>query len=601
MSTSIQRATTALALLLVAMLFGCDSTEEAEIAPLGDGTVYACRYENPFSKVNECRGYFGGWAKSRVDEECGAVFTGVAGTVSEDPCVDGDAIGICTSNVDEQGLFFKIWFYGGESAVTGRLCGEFLNGTWQDIGGGDSPPPMMTTPLEDALEYMVSTPDVTVTPECTDDACLDVLVESVSGIEFRPVDVEVTTGFIVYPGAQVDPRAYAPLAYRLARQGILTVIVPMPGLFALNGWDRATAMMEARPSVGSWYLGGHSMGGAMTAHFAKENPGVMNGLVLWAAYAGGGDDLSETAEVVMSIYGNSDGVATVEEVEDGKMYLPPDTQYVEIRGGNHAQFGMYGDQDGDNEADLPIEVQHQQIVGATAYFIRSTELSEPVGADPAFQSAPTTAWCEEAQRIIAGLSDPIMDSDVEVITYDVIEEYARSKPSLDQSVEIPLKLSAYVRDQGNAERLDAPPIMPREVWCKLKSQMVIAEQMGVIPAVEQGTCADVNAAVMVWASQQLSGTERAQLEGLQIQFSYLEDEEFETGLEWLGDGSLLIEDLSTEGERAYAIRSSSLKVGDQADVPEDERIPEAYRNVVYCKLLAPAEALRWVRLILAPQ
>ena len=66
---------------------------------------------------------------------------------------------------------------------------------------------------------------------------------------------------------------------------------------------------------------------------------------------------------------------------------------------------------------------------------------------------------------------------------------------------------------------------------------------------------------------------------------------------WLADGTLLVEDVSTDEQRRYSLRSSSLKVGSQADVPEADRLPEAYLNVVYCKLLAPAEALRWMHAI----
>ena len=56
----------------------------------------------------------------------------------------------------------------------------------------------------------------------------------------------------------------------------------------------------------------------------------------------------------------------------------------------------------------------------------------------------------------------------------------------------------------------------------------------------------------------------------------------------------MIENISSESNKRFSIRSPSLKVDDQSNLPEDERIPEIYRNVVYCKLMAPAEALRWI-------
>ncbi len=586
-----------LALVLTGMsLFSaCETKQPEQVAvPAGDGTVYACRYDNPFSQVSECRAYFGGWTREQVDEECSAVFTGVSGAVSEDPCVDDGAIGICTSNPEPSGVFFKIWFYGGESEVTGRLCGEFLNGTWEDLDGGGGETPQTTTPIDDALEFLNSNEEVSVSPQCLDDECLETMVEAFEGFEFTPLRNEPSIGFIIYPGAQVDPRAYAPIAHEIARNGILSIIVPMPGLFALNGWERATDIIAAHPEIQSWYLGGHSMGGAMTAHFAKENPGIMRGLILWAAYAGGGDNLSDSDEVVASIYGNLDGVATVDEIEEGKDLLPADTHYVEIRGGNHAGFGMYGDQEGDYAADIPLAVQHDQVVGATTHFIRATQMEMAPSINPLFTEAPTTEWCGVAQKIVAAVDAPFESSTLVVNTYEGTEEYARSKPSWDPNAEIPLQLSAYIRDQGNATRLDAPSVMPREIWCKLKSQALLMTEMNTTSVGQPGTCADVNRAAIDWALEQLSDEARARFNALNIEFSYPADEEYETGIEWLGDGQLLVEDVSSESARRFSIRSSSLKVDSQSDVPEADRLPEAFRNVVYCKLMAPAEALRWL-------
>ncbi|MBO5521086.1 MAG: hypothetical protein J5973_05370, partial [Eubacterium sp.] len=39
--------------------------------------------------------------------------------------------------------------------------------------------------------------------------------------------------------------------------------------------------------------------------------------------------------------------------------LPADAVVWEIPGGNHAQFGNYGPQDGDGQATIPEEVQQE--------------------------------------------------------------------------------------------------------------------------------------------------------------------------------------------------------------------------------------------------
>jgi hypothetical protein len=196
----------------------------------------------------------------------------------------------------------------------------------------------------------------------TDDT---VAVETEPWLVFRPVGTEPTTGLILYPGGRVDPRAYAPAARALASQGYLVTIVPMPLNLAFFAPNRAAEVMAAFPQVQQWAIGGHSLGGAMAARFASQNPGAVQSLVLWAAYPASGDDLSGHELETVSIYGTRDGLATEEEIAASRPLLPADTVWAPIDGGNHAQFGWYGPQAGDNEATISREAQQAQIVDAT--------------------------------------------------------------------------------------------------------------------------------------------------------------------------------------------------------------------------------------------
>ena len=53
---------------------------------------------------------------------------------------------------------------------------------------------------------------------------------------------------------------------------------------------------------------GHSLGGAMAANFVYTNPGLVDGLVLWAAYPASSNDLSSSEVRVVSISGTLDGL-----------------------------------------------------------------------------------------------------------------------------------------------------------------------------------------------------------------------------------------------------------------------------------------------------
>jgi hypothetical protein len=188
---------------------------------------------------------------------------------------------------------------------------------------------------------------------------------------FSPVIELPTTGFIFYPGGLVDEVGYAPNARAIAAAGYLVVIPPMPLNLAVLAPDAAAEIIAAYPQITHWAIGGHSLGGSMAAAFALNNPGLVDGLVLWASYPAGSSDFSGTGLLVTSIYGTLDGVATSQEVEASSSLLPVGTTWVPIQGGNHAQFGWYGVQKGDNPAAIPHEAQSAQIVAATVALLES--------------------------------------------------------------------------------------------------------------------------------------------------------------------------------------------------------------------------------------
>lgn len=192
-----------------------------------------------------------------------------------------------------------------------------------------------------------------------------------SWIAFQPSVTDKSTGFIIYPGARVDPRSYAPMAKDIAEEGYLVVIVSMPFNLAVFGVEIASDVMRAYPQINSWAIGGHSLGGSMAASFAYRHPGAVKGIVLWASYPSASENLSSQPIKAVSIYGTRDGLTSVSEINASRGLLPPDAVFVEIVGGNHAQFGWYGPQSGDNEATISREEQQAQAVAATLSILRS--------------------------------------------------------------------------------------------------------------------------------------------------------------------------------------------------------------------------------------
>ena len=186
---------------------------------------------------------------------------------------------------------------------------------------------------------------------------------------FEPAGEKPSRGLIIYPGAFVDFRAYAPLARAIAAQGYRTVIVSMPFHLAILGYTRADTIIKEYPEIKKWAVGGHSLGGAMACRYAKNVSGKIDGVVLWASYPSGRFRIDATRLKVASIYGTEDGLATPDKIETSKLHLPKNTEFVRIDGGNHTQFGWYGGgehlQKGDGPATITREQQQAIMVKAT--------------------------------------------------------------------------------------------------------------------------------------------------------------------------------------------------------------------------------------------
>ena len=206
-------------------------------------------------------------------------------------------------------------------------------------------------PMPEALVAMESTPTVTVVDD--------------RPITFMPTE-PTTAGVIIYPGAFVEPRSYAPAAHAIAEEGLFVAIVPMPLGVAILGGYRADDVISAHPEVTDWVIAGHSLGGVMAARYAAEHPDAVDGLVLWAAYPEDSIDLATWDGATASIYGTLDGLTTVQDIDDSRLLLPADTVFVAIDGGNHAYFGWFGEQSGDNPATITRLEQQRTIVDATA-------------------------------------------------------------------------------------------------------------------------------------------------------------------------------------------------------------------------------------------
>ena len=167
-----------------------------------------------------------------------------------------------------------------------------------------------------------------------------------------------TDALIFYPGGKVEETAYAPLLHRLAEQGMDACLVRMPFRLAVFGTNKADQVMKQH-DYEHWYIGGHSLGGAMAASYAAAHGSQLSGVFMLAAYPT--KSLDEKFKAII-IYGSEDGVVNRSKLEKANRDLPKSGKIYVMEGGNHAQFGNYGRQAGDGTAAISSEEQQQRTV-----------------------------------------------------------------------------------------------------------------------------------------------------------------------------------------------------------------------------------------------
>ncbi len=221
-------------------------------------------------------------------------------------------------------------------------------------------------PILNRLPLLVGQDAVVVS---ADEAEVSVVNASGKVLVIEPADVDARVALILYPGGLVRPQAYEWLGHALATRGVRTLIPEMPLDLAVLGKDRATQVADDLAGDLPVVIGGHSLGGAMAASYAAENPEALAGLVLLAAYPPDGDDLSGTTVPVLSLYGEHDEVADLDTVLGAADSLPSSARFVEVTGSVHSFFGRYGPQSGDGVPTVSRADAEAAIADAVGDFL----------------------------------------------------------------------------------------------------------------------------------------------------------------------------------------------------------------------------------------
>ncbi|MAT97887.1 MAG: alpha/beta hydrolase [Anaerolineaceae bacterium] len=187
---------------------------------------------------------------------------------------------------------------------------------------------------------------------------------------FRPT-FPTNKGLIYYPGGLVEPEAYAVTVQGIADAGYLVVVPKMPLNLAFMGINRADGIRAEFPEIDSWVIGGHSLGGAMAAEYAKNNVADLNGLIMFASYPANNEEFVNFPIPILTIIGSNDPGAPQQEAfyeavrDSARRFI--------IEGGNHRQYADYRFQNNDGIPTISVMEQQNQIITTTTQFLDSLE------------------------------------------------------------------------------------------------------------------------------------------------------------------------------------------------------------------------------------
>lgn len=185
---------------------------------------------------------------------------------------------------------------------------------------------------------------------------------------------------IFFPGALVDPVAYAPLLRAAANAGFPAYLVELPRRGAFGGADdpelgrRVDRLINAARAPRAWVIAGHSRGAVVASALASEHRTGFAGLVVIGSSHPRDVDLSLLQVGVTKVVGTRDGLASPAEVEANRAKLPAHTRWVWIQGGNHSQFGWYGFQPGDRRAMIDATTQRALMTRAVIEALHSVAI-----------------------------------------------------------------------------------------------------------------------------------------------------------------------------------------------------------------------------------
>lgn len=187
------------------------------------------------------------------------------------------------------------------------------------------------------------------------------VTQSKDGLIFSPEKPTTKPAILFYQGALVEEMSYSLWAKTLAEAGYPVYLIHLPLNLAVLQGHKVEEIIEEF-YLDNYVLGGHSLGAVMISRYAHGDTSEnLKGVFFLASYPDEKGALNQLGKPVLSLTASEDGVLNQKNYEASRKFLPKETEFREIVGGNHAGFGSYGPQKGDNPSQLR-ENEQQDLV-----------------------------------------------------------------------------------------------------------------------------------------------------------------------------------------------------------------------------------------------
>ena len=185
------------------------------------------------------------------------------------------------------------------------------------------------------------------------------VLESNTAITYTVTNPKMNIIFV--PGGLVEPDSYNYLATRLALNGYNVTISKAKFNLAIFQPNKPNRYIdEDLENV----IIGHSLGGVVSTMAASGNDEI-DKVILLGSYAI--KDITDKDTLIITA--EHDIAMDQESFTDALQYVNNNVTLYNIEGGNHAQFGWYGEQKGDGTAEMSTITQQDIVVNQILEFL----------------------------------------------------------------------------------------------------------------------------------------------------------------------------------------------------------------------------------------